>query len=102
MGRYIEIKKIGTEKTIYYYRVVSPDFPTVNIFYIGLNPQEQSIYFFRNKKFDTPDYTVALNAQNEKIEAVDWLPNFLFYGTFVKAREALINNKFTEFISFQS
>jgi hypothetical protein len=102
MGRYIEIKKFKTTQNIHYYQVASPDFPQVNAFYIGLDPQHQSIYFFKNKEFDIPDHTIALNIQDKKIEPMDWLPIFLFYGTLVKARDALANNKFTEFISFQS
>src|SRR5579862_6338454 len=102
MARYIEIKKIGTAQNTYYYQVTSPDFPNVDLFYIGLNANNQSIYFFKNKNFEIPNVTIILSDQNKKIEAIDWLPSFLFYGTLVKAKEALQSNNFSDYISFQS
>ena len=103
MGRYIKIEKIKSVQGMHYYRVLSPDFPEVEPFYIGLDQYNKAVYFFKNNNFDQPDYKIDLdeNKKNDKI-VINWLPSFLVFGTLVKAKEVFIKGVFGECISFQS
>lgn len=100
MGRYIEIKKIKQQSNVYYYSVVSPDYSAIPMFFIGIDADKKVIHFY--KDIEKKDEKDSIDITTSHYTLPLWLPHFLFYATVAKAKLALENNSYTEYISFQS
>lgn len=101
MGRYVEIKKIEATPTEYYYSVVSPDYPHVPMFYIGINSAKKRVRLYK----DFADKQLECEIFIERYEANQlpaWIPSFLVFATLKKVRQAIEDNQFGDNISFQS
>ncbi len=101
MGRYVEIKKIDATTTEYYYSVMSPDYPHVPMFYIGINPTETRVRLYKNLVNKQLECEILID-QYEASQLPSWIPSFLAYTTLKKVREAIEENQFSDYISFQS
>ena len=101
MGRYVEIKKIEATPTEYYYSVMSPDYPHVPMFYIGINPIEKSIRLYKDLADKQLECEILID-QYEASQLPSWIPSFLAYATLKKVRQAIEDNQFSDYISFQS
>jgi hypothetical protein len=101
MGQYVEIKKIREISGDYYYSVTSPDYPHVPMFYIGINPTEKRVRLYKdliNKQLECE----ILVEQYESDQLPVWIPGFLLYATLKKVRQAIEDDQFSDYISFQS
>lgn len=101
MGRYVEIKKIASKNSSYYYEVFSWDYPGLKPFYIGIDSVKKTISYFETDDFAQSDYVYDLTNLPREI-IIDWIPHFFTYATLYKAKQALENMNFGEYISFQS
>lgn len=99
MGRYIEIKKIEQIIETHFYSVISPDYPEIKKFFIGIYPVMKKVNFYKKAINDSPDCIINLDKIDHNIT---WLPDFLFYGTLKKAIQAIKDNSFPDYISLQS
>lgn len=101
MGRYLEIKKIQEISGDYYYSVVSPDCPHVPMFYVGINPTEKRIRLYKDLADKELECEILID-QYEASQLPAWIPSFLVYATLKKVRQAIEDNQFDDYISFQS
>ena len=101
MARYVEIKKIQETPSEYYYSVVSPDYNQVPVFYIGINPKEKKVGFYKDSIDGSPECEIFVeNYESDELPA--WIPGFLLYATIKKVRQVIAENQFGDYISFQS
>ena len=101
MARYVEIKKIQETSNEYYYSVMSPDYVHVPMFYVSINPAEKRMRLYRSlidKHLECEFFVESYEAD----QLPPWIPSFLLYATIKKIGQAISENQFSYYISFQS
>lgn len=100
MGRHVEIKKIQETPSEHYYSVTSPDYPHIPVFYININPAEKKMRLYKGLG-DKPECEFFVeNCESDQLPY--WIPSFLLYATIKKVRQAIAENQFGDYMSFQS
>lgn len=99
MGIWIRIRKYQLQNNIHYYQVELPGSEMIP-FFIGIDPLQRKLYFFKNNNFkEKPISTVNFNNKEEILSIPEeFIPQSIFGNVVIKVIGALRKNEFPEIL----
>ncbi|HZW60744.1 MAG TPA: hypothetical protein VFF04_00815 [Candidatus Babeliales bacterium] len=99
MGIYIQIKKINKKNEIYYYEVNTTQFDVKCPFYIGIDSLNKMLLIYKDLYFK--ELICNIDLINPSIPVCS-IPAPLIARIITKVKQALKDNAFTEYISYEA